>query len=353
MWAVQIIILGILLLVIPTLAGSLFLNVDRRIRNLPFLWISGQMLLWAGFQVITVPMILREESFTRVVVLFVGYTAALLVLSLLCGVMRRKKGSFCLRPVEEKTARSKACDILWILFWVILLFQFVQAFRLAYADGDDAFYVAMSSITESSDAMYRVNAYTGLGTGLETRYGLAPFPVWIAFLARISGLPAVSVAQVYVPPVMIAMAYGVFYLLGSRLFARSKERLPLFMIFVELLLLFGNYSIYTAERFLLQRSRQGKAALSAIVIPMLLFLLLLLFEKMQEKQKITFSYWVCLLCTMTAACLCSTLGTVLACLLVGCAGVCAAVCYRRWKFLIPLAGCCIPCGVMALLYVMH
>lgn len=353
MLAIQIMILGIFLLVIPTVVGSLFRNVDRRIRNLPFMWISGQMLLWAGFQVITVPLILSRTAFTQVVWLFLGYTVVVLLLSLLCHVMSKRKGRYVLHPVEEKPKRTRTYYVLWALFWGILLFQLIQAFHLTYADGDDAFYVAVSSITESSNAMYRVSAYTGLATELEIRYGLAPFPIWIAFLARVSGLPAVSVAQVFVPPVMIAMAYGVYYLLGKRLLAKNQERLPLFMFFVELLILFGNYSIYTSERFLLERSRQGKATLSAIVIPMLIFQLLVLMDKMQEKQKLTFAYWMSLLCTLTAACLCSSLGTVLVSLLVGCTGVCAAFSYRRWKFLLPLAGCCIPCVIVAMLYMMY
>lgn len=353
MLAVQLLVLAILLLVIPTAVGSLLLGVDRRVRKLPFAWISGQMLLWAGFQVITVPLILKEASFTLVVYLFWGYTALLLFAALVCYIVKKKKGTFALRAVEEKTEKSKTYYIMWSLFWALLIFQFVQAFRLAYADGDDAFYVAVSTSTESSNAMYRVNAYTGLGVGLDARYGLAPFPVWIAFLARVCGIRTVSVAQVFVPPVMIAMAYGVFYLLGSKLFAHNRERLPLFMVFVELLMLFGNYSIYTAERFLLERSRQGKAALSGIVIPMLLFLLMLLLEKIQDNQKIRLSFWVSMLSTLTAACLCSTLGTVLTCVLVGCTGLCAAITYRKWKFLLPLAGCCIPCMAVALLYVMH
>ncbi len=353
MLAIRILILGIFLLVIPTVVGSLFLRADRRIRNLLFQWISGQMLLWAGFQVIAVPLILREASFALVVWLFLGYTAVLLLLSLLCCVRRRRRGMVSLQPVEEKSQRTKTYYLLWILFVLLLLLQLVQCFRLAYADGDDAFYVAISTVTESSNAMYRVSAYTGLATEMEIRYGLAPFPVWIAFLARISGLPAVSVAQVFLPPVMITMAYGVIYLLGSRLLAHNREQLPLFLIFAELLILFGNSSIYTVERFLLERSRQGKAALAGIVLPMLILLLLVLMDKLQEKQKIPFAYWMCMLCTLTAACLCSTLGTVLVCMLVGCSGVCAAVSYRRWRFLLPLAGCCLPCVIVAILYVIH
>lgn len=353
MLALQILILACLLLLIPVIVGSMFLSVDKNVGKLPLAWISGQMLLWAGFQVITVPLVLQEAEFDRVVQLYLGYIVVLVVAAVIAYVIRRKKAPANLRLVEENTGlKNKKYYLLWAVFWVLIIFQLVQAVRLAYADGDDAFYVATAAIAEESNLMYRKLVYTGGFTELDARYGLAPFPIWISFLARVSGMQPVSVAHVVLSPVLIAMAYGVFYLLASRLFAKSKEHIPLFMIFVELLVLFGNYSIYTAERFMIERSRQGKAALGSIVIPLLIFLLFILIEKIQENRKPTVSYWVLFLCTLLAACLCSTLGTMLTCMLVGVTGLCTAVSYRKWKILFPLAACCAPCVVFAVLYLM-
>ncbi len=352
MLALQILILGVFLLLIPVMAGSIFSGVDNRAHKLLFAWISGQMLLWAGFQVIAVPLILREAAFSRVVQLYLGYIAVLLTVAAICYMYRRKKGT-ALQVVKEAAVRDKRHDIMWTAFWGVLVFQLIQAVRLAYADGDDAFYVATAAIAEEAETMYRKLAYTGGTTELNVRYGLAPFPIWISFLARVSGMQPVSVAHVVLPPVLIAMAYGIFYLLASRLFAGNKAQIPMFLLFVELLVLFGNYSIYTSERFLMERSRQGKAALCGIVIPLLLFLLLLLTEKVQENQKLSVKYWLLLLCTLVTACLCSTLGTMLTCMLIGVVGLCTAFCFRKWKFLFPLAACCIPCVMVAVLYVIR
>ena len=60
MIAVRLLWLAVLLVAIPAWVGNCFLNVDKPCRNPVFLWISGQMLLWAGFQVICVPVILLE-----------------------------------------------------------------------------------------------------------------------------------------------------------------------------------------------------------------------------------------------------------------------------------------------------
>lgn len=90
-----------------------------------------------------------------------------------------------------------------------------------------------------------------------------------------TGITTVIVAKTLVPVALISMTYGVFYLLGSRvLFAgegayRKKWALPAFLLCTEVLVLFGDYSYYTVENFMIARSRQGKAALGSILIPMI------------------------------------------------------------------------------------
>ena len=62
MIVVQILFLGILLFLIPIWIGGSFSLADKGTKNLGFQWLSGQMLLRAGFQLIAVPMVLLEKS---------------------------------------------------------------------------------------------------------------------------------------------------------------------------------------------------------------------------------------------------------------------------------------------------
>lgn len=348
------IVLGIfklilLLYFVPTLVGGCFSDVDKKAPQLLFRWISGQIVLWAGFQLLSVPVILLGKEFNLVVTLFTIYTLIMICLSVVVWWKRRKQSG--LHVAEDgRKAYSKWYTASWVLFWALFLFQLYQAVALAYADGDDAFYVAISGMAENSNSMYQKIPYTGWPSILDVRHGMAPFPIWIAYLTRLSGIRAVSVNHIAMPLMLIPMTYGIYYLLGCRLFSKKKERVPLFLIFTEILVLFGDYSFYTVERFMIARSRQGKAALGSIVIPVLFLLLLLLLEKMQENQRINLGYWVLLASTMTTGCLCSTLGALLVCMLIGITGLCAAVCYKRWKFLFPMAACCVPCVVYAGLY---
>lgn len=344
----QILILTALLTAFPAAVGCIYEKVNIRGSRWIFRWISGQMTLWAGFQVICVPMILRKASLTTVVTLFGIYSGALLLLSL----------GTCVRRFAEGEQRRWKPGLTWkrdVVFMGLIaaglfLFQLVQAVRLAYGDGDDAYYVAVSTAAENSDKMYVTLPYTGLTTDTDLRHGLAPFPIWIAVLAKISGLPAVTTAHLILPVLLIAMGYGGFALIGAQLF-EDRERSLLFLVFMEILVMFGGYSLYTAENFMIARSRQGKAALGSLIIPFLFMLLLYLLKGMEEKKEIHGRYYLLLLATMVSGCLCSTLGALLCCMLVGLAGVLGFCVYRTRQalFLLP---CCLPCIGYALLYLL-
>lgn len=353
---VQLLILALLLLVLPTVVGGLMTLAEREdergAAGLLLRWVSGQFVLWAGFQLICVPMVLLERKFHDVVWLFSGYVIVMTLFSVI--VYIRRFGKTPRGSLQNKGSRkSREEFLLWLIFWGLLAYQLVQVVRMAYADGDDAFYVATSSFTEESDAMYLKLPYTGRPTTLDVRYGLAPFPVWIAYLARLSGMRAVSVNQVVLPLALIPMTYAIFYLLGRRLFSERDGKLPLFLVFTEVLVLFGDYSFQSVENFMIARSRQGKAALGSIVIPFVLFLLLLLCQKLKDDQKISPAIYPALATAAFAGCLCSTLGALLLSMMIGVVGLVAAFVYRRWKILFPLAACCMPCVCYALIYLIY
>ena len=344
MIVVRLLWLAVLVFVLPACVGNCFAGVDKPHKNIVFLWISGQILLWAGFQVICVPVILTEGRLEKVVLWYGVYITGLLVVSAVLWFRNHKgpKAVWTQKPDREAV-------ILWVIFGVLLLLQLVLAVVMVYNDGDDAYYVAISTAAQESGKMYQKLPYTGMSTELDVRHGLAPFPIWIAWLSQMTGIATVAVAKTLLPVALISMTYGVFYLIGSRGLSQGKN-LPLFLICTEVLVLFGDYSFYTVENFMIARSRQGKAALGSILIPMIFFLLLLLFRRLQEKQKITVGFWILLTAVMTSCCLASTMGALLACMLVGVAGICGAISYQNRKLLLPLAACCVPCIIYAGMY---
>ena len=75
---IQILMSGVLLFLVPAVVGTLFEKVNIGPKKPLFYWISGQMLLWAAFQLISVPMILKQCKFSQ---LQKVYSLFLLVLS--------------------------------------------------------------------------------------------------------------------------------------------------------------------------------------------------------------------------------------------------------------------------------
>lgn len=349
----ELLILGLLLLVIPAIIGSLFVNVNNGKAPFIFSWVSGQIVLWAGFFAITVPMILLQKTFAQVCLLLNAYTVLLVLAALLLKGKRIIPFGKEARIVAEKQPlidKSKEEVFFWLLFWGLLSLQFVLAVVCAYEEGDDAFYIAISTITEESNSMYIKLPYTGGSTGLDARHGLAPFPVWIAYLSRMSGMHVATVAHIVLAISILALAYGVCYLMTGYLCREKKEDIPFFMVLVELLFIFGGYSVYSVENFVLVRASQGKAVLAAVVLPYLFYLLMLLVRRLQDEKAPGVLLLGLLAGTTMAGCLCSTLGTILICIMLGVAGLCMAISFKRWKVLVPLGGCCVIPAVVALLY---
>lgn len=345
-------ILFLILVVLPILVGSVFTEADGK-GPLAFRWVSGQLCLWAGFQAICVSVILMpgKDSFLNVIGLYGVFVAAMLLLALGLCINRHAKGGHVDIVAGNEKGRDIAAFFLQGIVLIILVIQLVLAVVLAYEEGDDAFYVATSSITVESDTMYEILPYTGGRTVLfDARHSLAPFPIWIAMLSKISGVHAAAVSHVVLPVVLIIMAYAIFFLIGCRLFRDSRFKQFLFMFFLELLVIFGGQSLYTAENFLLVRTAQGKAVLADIIIPFTFLLLLTLFERLQEKEQPGIKYWLLMAVTMIAGCLCSTQGALLTCMLLGVGGMCATVCYRKWKLIPPVAACCVFPVIMAFLF---
>ncbi len=380
--AISIVIIFIWMLPIPAAVGVICTAMSgRQKRSLTFAWVSGQIVLWAIFQLVSVPGILKQWEIrnrfgkTAFEYLLEGYSGlgiGLAAVGILIGLFRflagRRKTSALrsagkIRSEEDdgteenilfscsafRLTQRRFAQILWGIFVILLVLQLVMAATMTYRDEDDAFYVAVASITEESNGMFEKPPYTGGSTRLDARHGLAPFSIWMAFLARVSGIPAVSVAHICVPMMSILLAYSIYYLIGQKL-VRGKETLPLYMVLVELLILFGDVSRYTSENFLLARSRQGKATLGSIVVPIIIYLMLEIMERMQEQKKIQLIWWILLMAAVTTGCLCSTLGAVVVCVLVGLGALCSALCYSRPLVLLPFFLCCMPAVCYAYLY---
>lgn len=338
------------LVLLPFLAGGVLQSKKYKV-SLPARWIWGQFLLWAVFQVTAVPYIVAEKSFRDMVPVY-----------LTAGLMLGLSGAVCTASMWIKednksahtssmwTNREKIYAVLLAGLWV---FQMLVLIFGAVNDGDDAFYMAVANVAESSDSMYLTNVYAMGTMELNYRYALAPFPIWIAFLARISGVHTLTIGHIVLGIVLVTMAYGIYAQIGRELFGENRLKRLQFLAGVMLLHIWGNTSSHTAESFLLLRSRQGKALVAGIVFPAIMYLLLKVGHKLEQRKEIRLQEYVLAATIVLTGCLGSTMGGTLIILLWGSALFLLALGYRKWKLLPAGILCSVPGLILAVMYLLN
>ena len=338
--------LGIVPLCIGTLITAVF-SVKKNVLLNKYLF--GLVAYFSLFQVIAVSNMLTINDFFVVCTTFMYACAGLSVLGIVTmgvQVVKKRKNSF---DTIKKESQRKESIILWILFALIVVFQLIQTLRYAFPDGDDAYYVGVATYGVHESQMYSKIPYTGAYTTFDTRHCLAPFSYFISFLARTSGVSAAIIAHSVLPIIFILFAYGIYYLIAKEL-CKEKREVALFMLIVSVLLLFGNYSVYSMETFLMTRVRQGKASLGGFVLLIGFYMLLLLAKNLEGKKRERLGLYFLLACNGGAAALFTTMGNFIYPIMLVLGGVCVCFGKRHWKKIFPLVLCCIPNGVIAILY---
>ncbi len=364
---IQIMALIFWLLVIPFCIGLIpakFAPEDKR--NLIVVLLAGYLLMWAVFEVITIPAVIwiQYDNFLFVLRWFMIAAILLAASGIIVWYMDWKKTGG-MRPWFafsnlKLSGMSIEAKIEWLLFLAFVGFQLYMAITRASFDGDDAYYVVESLIAQQSNAMYKNLPYTGRSSPLDIRHALAVFPIWIAFVAVKADMHATVVSHMIMPLILIPLSYMIYYEIAKALFTvpakesvdkTCKDNIPVFMIIMALFQMFGNVSIYTNETFFLTRTWQGKSVAANLVIPMMFLLLLWIFngEKREEKGRII-DLWIMLVCLNMTAGVCSSLAVFLIAILLGAAALCLMVVEKDWKIPVKLGLTCIPNLFYVILY---
>ena len=345
----------ILLLILAPFGTGLIINryIDEENRSFGVTYVAGFLTLLSTFQLIAVPVVFTDpwgfktivDIFTVVTTLFTGMGIVITM-----HYWRRVGRIFHKQPRwKERTGLEQ---IQWILVFVLIGLQLFMAVTHASFDGDDAFYVVQAVITDETNTLYRILPYTGGSTRLDMRHAMAVFPLWIAYVARMTGIHATIISHTVLPVFLIPLTYMIYYEIGKKLLKEKAEQLPSYMIFVCLLQIFGNVSIYNNATFFLMRTWQGKSMQANVIIPGIFMVLIWLFEGEPEKRRQRGGMWFLLVMINIAAAMMSTASVFLNSFLIAVMAVVFSLQEKNIKILFKLAACCIPCVAYALLYVL-
>lgn len=380
------------LLVTPFCIGLIPANfISAEKRSPGFVLLSGYFGMWALFEIAAVPAVLWVEYNN-----FKAASAVFTVLTLFCaaaGILLLCRNGIIVgwKPFPVKSLLTEA-GIMWLIFFLLLGFQLYRAAAFASFDGDDAYYVVESLIAQEAGVMYRILPLTGGSTGLDVRHVMAVFPMWVAFVSVRAGVHATIVSHVVMPLVLIPLTYLLYCEIGRNLFSKTRqggadggaqtggqpdgagisalagkalggsvrqkekevlcrENLPIFMIIMAVFQIFGNVSIYTNETFFLTRTWQGKAVAGSLVIPALIWVFLLIYDKGVRNGRTDVGIWMLLVCVNMTAGVCSSIAVFLVCILTAVTTFCLALAERDWKILFKVGAACIPNVVYMGIYV--
>ena len=310
-------------------------------KSFGMVWLSGWMMMFAVFEVLVVPFIVREASFSMAIQC---YTVVIGILAVLFLFLGRSTVPGCLRKWKEARPDWGQAMIMFLVLTLIIL-QLIFAFYMQYLDGDDSFFVATSLTSQHTDTMYRFTPYYGANGGLDIRHALSPEPIFMAWLSEVSGIHVTIICHSYISILFLILMYCIYGQVGSQLFPLQRKNRWLFLLFLNIWYLFGNVSIYAAESFAYTRTWQGKAMFPNLMVP-LLFLWLLYMAKNEMDVGEWSMLFVIILCTVFT----TSTGIFTVPILLLLAAVIMAVVQKRAFLILQTGACLVPSLFFGLLY---
>ncbi len=344
-------ILLALVLLLPFFLGMIPVKYMNSLQRTPAMtYVCGWFVSFFVFELTAVPFILLEKRFTSFVIAYSAVIFALFAYgvwtskSVWADFAKNIKGAFRQQPLLVKAG--------WLLAYALIGVQLYIAVFYEYYDGDDAYYIATSVLTDTFDTMYLRDAYTGYSYSLDARHALSPTPIYQAWLSRLSGIHPAVIAHSVLSAVWLVFMYGIYGQIGNRLLpitksagrAKSNFR-PVFLILTAVWFAFGNISLYTSETFAMTRTWQGKGMMAGMILPALFLCLLSL-----ARDRVSPGVWMLYECVLVSAVFATSVSFMLVPTIVGAA---AALIGWKKKSVRAAAGtfaCCVPCLLLAVCY---
>ena len=379
------------LLIVPMCTGLLFnFILPRHRRTVAITFILGFLVYIAVFELAAITSMLGAvfSAFSYCTYIFMAIALALMLGGLIRSVTlltKRQMHFLTLFPGEDhgeirdylnpradlklfKHNYSLESRIYWGIFFALMALQMVMSVVMASFDGDDAYYVVESLLAQQADVMNTILPYTGSSTSLDIRHALAVITMWIAFLARQSGIHATIVSHSIMPLFFIPFVYLVYAEIARILFRDSQQITPVFMAITAILMMFGNVSIYTPATFFLMRTWQGKALVANLVFPMIIWMFLWMIEEIRAvkelvirdgnyrrydlyaAQRLRITPWIMLGMICMFSGVCSSLGVIFGTALIGLMTLVLLFLSKRWTVLVGAFMCIIPNFVYLAIY---
>lgn len=329
-------------LIVPILIGYLitkFMKSDDK-NNIATNFLFGFVAMLGMFQPITLIAIYLKVSLTFLTTLVKLLWGTLSIVSI---VINHKR---IFVTMSHVTILLKKINVYFLGALLLIMLQGYSYVAYEHIDDDDAFFVATATTAVANDNLYVKSPYSGATyKKLPNRYILSPFSIYYAVMSKLTSVHAAVYAHLFLPLVLLLFVYMVYYLWGKEWF-QTAESLGVFLVIISIINIFGNYSEFTTQTFMLFRLWQGKAFLAAGILPFLLYLCY-----KTRKESYNSIYFIVLFFGTLAASHVSSMGIFLAPILIGCWTIVDWILTRKIMSLMNYMICCLPSILCGLLYI--
>ncbi len=301
--------------------------------------VAGVMCWWALMEMILVPMTMALASFT-------GFVTVYTILVLGCVFA----GCFCRKEIlaDAKQAAGAAREYITpghAAAFGLILWQLYFIHHHMYLEWDDTYYVNLANEAVQSDLIYWIYPETGAIADFDKRYVLSLWPIFYAWLSKLTGILPTIMAHTVLPWLIIPLAGMVYELIGRRLFPKDRQLQGMFLAMAVLLQLFMSGEHIAGITFLSLTPWVGKGVLAGILIPSLFYWILRTAEAEER------GLWILLGITCLGGCLLSSMGILLSPLFVGVTAGLAGIRKKSPQYLLKGALSCLPCVLLGIYYI--
>ncbi|MGN1299260.1 MAG: DUF6077 domain-containing protein [Candidatus Scatovivens sp.] len=331
MIVLKILLCGFWLFLVPFILGKFLIKKDEN--EIIYSWILGNVLQMGIFFVVSIPLIIIKEKFTKLLYI---YMVLILVLLIISCIFNRKK-------FKSKIELKKISAFQIIAILLIFLQLFIK-FKYANINNDDASFVTLSTAMIETDKMYLHDENGNELNNIISRRALAPISAYYSVLSKLLNIHVAIVTHTIMPIIFILLAYCVYYYFGKKLF-KEKDSIFIFLILLSILNLYA-FSYKGYNRYLILYTWFGRAILAGIILP---FMWKISIDAMNKEEN-KFIDWITLFFCVLAGCLCSEMAVPLIAISVGVLALISTVRDKKISYLLKSFVCILPCVIVGIIY---
>lgn len=301
--------------------------------------LSGVMGWWALMELILIPMTMKLSAFQSFVYV---YTAMLLLTAAF--------GLCCWREILEEVLAlpkkvGKYLTFGHIVAFALICYQLWFIHHHMYLEWDDAYYVNLANEAIHSNKIYWVYPETGSMVDFDKRYVLSLWPIFYAWLSRLTGVAPTVMAHTIFPWLILPSAYMIYALIGKELFNEEAQTQGMFLALAVMLHLFMSGAHTSGLTFLSITPWIGKGVLASVLLPMLFYCVL------RIERDASAGNWTLLGITAFGGCLLSSMGILLIPVFIGGSVFLLACMKKDIRYFLCGVAMSMPCIVLGIYYI--